>query len=308
MKITALAGGVGGAKLAAGLAEALSPGNLSIIGNTGDDFEWQGLYVCPDLDTITYTLAGLANPETGWGIRNDTFECLKQLAALGEDDWFKIGDRDLSTHILRTLMLRSGKRLAEVTRELCARYHIGITIMPMTEDPMPTLIHTDEGTLDFQEYFVRRRCSPAVRGFSFRDSGRATPAPGLLNLIHEADAVIICPSNPFISIGPILAVPRIREALISCGAPVVAVSPIIGGKAVKGPTAEMLRHLNMPVSAAAVAALYRDFVDIFVVDENDGAEAAEIAGLNIECRTAPILMNDAASRNRAAKSLLEMLQ
>ncbi len=308
MKIVALAGGVGGAKLISGLAAVLSPGELSVIVNTGDDFEWQGLYICPDLDTITYTLAGLANPETGWGIRGDTFECLDRLAILEEEGWFKIGDKDLATHLLRTRMMKSGMRLGEVTRELCARNHVGIQLVPMTEDPMPTLIHTDDGILDFQDYFVRRRCLPAVNGFSFRNSACVSPTPGLIDLIREAHAIIVCPSNPFISIGPILAVPGIREALIDCRAPVLAISPIIGGMAVKGPTANMLRQMKFPVSAAAVASLYRDFLDIYVLDEADRAETADVSSLNIRCRMTPILMSDSTSCRSLAQAVLEMLR
>jgi LPPG:FO 2-phospho-L-lactate transferase len=308
MKITALAGGVGGARLLSGLATVLPEENLSVIVNTGDDFEWNGLYVCPDIDTITYTLAAVADRERGWGIRNDSFNCLDRLCALGEDDWFKIGDGDLATHILRTKLLRGGWSLSKVTADLCRRNGIRTRLIPMADTPMPTLIHTESGVLEFQDYFVRRRCAPVVKEIEFRNAGVTAPAPCLLESIGEADVVILCPSNPFISIGPILAIPGVRTALWSCRATVIAVTPIIGGKAVKGPTAAMLHQMGLPVSAAAVASLYRDFIDVFVLDEGDVADADKILELRIRPVTAPALMPDMASRTKLAAKILELLK
>ena len=269
MKITALAGGTGAARLVSGLSEVRPPEDLTVIVNTGDDFDWMGLRICPDLDTIVYTLAGCANPATGWGVRGDTFAMLDELDDLGGPAWFRIGDRDLATHLYRTSLLYSGKSLSEVTRALCSRRGVRSRVLPMSDSPVPTLVHTSEGDLPFQEYFVGRRCEPQVLGFTYVNASTSHPADGVLDAIAQADAVIVCPSNPFISIGPILAVPGIREELKGRSGPVLAVSPIIAGQAVKGPTAAMLRQLGREVSPASVAALYRDFVDIFVLDALD---------------------------------------
>ncbi len=308
MRITALAGGVGAAKFITGLSRLIPHEDLTIIVNTGDDFRWMGLYVCPDLDTIIYTLAGLANPDTGWGVAGDTFTALNRLHELGCDPWFQIGDRDLATHLFRTERLTSGWSLSEVTSRLCAQNKIRIRIIPMADGPVPTLVHTNEGILDFQDYFVRRRCVPSVKGISFHGIEHARPAPGLLQSLRAADAVIVCPSNPFISIGPILGVPGIRSVLKESSATVLAISPVIGGKAVKGPTAAMLSQLGHDVSAAGVAALYEDFLDIFIVDREDEALAPRIASRGLEVRTAPTLMDTLASKVELARRTIEGLR
>lgn len=307
MKIAALAGGVGAARFLSGLAATIAPAELTAIVNTGDDFRWMGLHVSPDLDTIVYTLAGLADPGTGWGMRKDTFHCLDRLDQLGCDPWFRIGDRDLATHVFRTERLAAGESLTEITRAICRRNGIPARILPMTDDPVPTLVHTDAGTLEFQDYFVRRRCEPAVRGFTFSGVESSRPAPGVLDAIAAADAVILCPSNPWISIGPILAVPGIRDALSAASAKTLAVTPIIAGKAVKGPTAAMFVQLGKEVSAAAVAEVYCDFLDVFVLDVRDESLHRGIEAIGIEVRTADTLMNSPEARVALAAAVLGMI-
>ncbi len=307
MKITAMAGGVGAAKFLSGLAKVLPPDEITVVVNTGDDFRWMGLYICPDLDTITYTLAELDNPVTGWGIRQDTFHCLDRLRALGCDTWFALGDRDLATHIYRTQRFQEGDSLTKITASLSRLNGVTAEILPMTEGPVPTMVHTEDGTLTFQDYFVRRKCEPIVQGFTFKGVERAIPAPGVRRALHESDAIILCPSNPFISIGPILAVPGIREALRESPATIVAISPIVAGEALKGPAAAMLRQLGMEASATGVASLYRDFVDVFVLDRRDESLRETIAAFGIQVRSADTIMCDETSRVALAKSVLEML-
>ena len=307
MKLTAMAGGVGAAKLLSGLVQVLPPEELTIVVNTGDDFRWMGLYICPDLDTITYTLAGLNNPITGWGVRDDTYQCLDRLRLMGCDTWFALGDRDLATHVYRTEQLQQGDSLAQITASLTKLNGIATRILPMTNSPVPTKVHTKDGTLAFQDYFVRRNCQPQVQGFTFEGIESASPAPGVLRALHESDAVIVCPSNPFISIGPILAVPGIRAALHESPATILAVSPIVAGEALKGPTAAMLRQLGFEVSAAGVAGLYRDFVDVFVLDRRDERLRESISALGLRVCCADTVMRDEASRVALANSILEML-
>lgn len=307
MRLTALAGGVGAAKLLSGLVAALPPKDLTVIVNTGDDFRWMGLYICPDLDTVTYTLAGLANPTMGWGVRDDTFHSLERLRQIGCETWFKLGDRDLATHIYRTHHLQAGNTLTDVTLTLCRQNGITAKILPMTDSPVPTLVHTDEGTLEFQDYFVRKKCSPTVRGFSFQGIEAASPAPGVLEAIRDADAVVLCPSNPYVSIGPILAVPGIRTVLRQTPAPILAVTPIVAGEALKGPTADIMHQLGDEVSAVGIAKLYRDFLDIFVLDQRDVILKEQIAALGIEVRCTETIMIDMASRVALARFLLETL-
>lgn len=271
MKVTALAGGIGASKFLVGLMEVMPAQDITVIGNTGDDIELFGLRICPDLDTVTYTLARLVNQETGWGLADDTFESLRWLARYGEASWFNLGDRDLATHLYRTSQLRLGSLLTEVTDRIRSSLEVRSRILPMSDAYTPTRVVTDEGEMHFQEYFVRRRCQPRVKEVRFDGIESSQPAAGVLDAILEADAVIVCPSNPVISIGPILAVPGVRDALKRTQATVVGITPIIGGRALKGPTADMLRNLGHEVSATGVAGLYRDFVDIFVVDEADAA-------------------------------------
>jgi LPPG:FO 2-phospho-L-lactate transferase len=306
-KVTALTGGVGGAKLIAGLAEIVRAEDLTVIVNTGDDWQWMDLYISPDLDTIVYTLAGSANAATGWGVEGDTFHALDRLRAMGVDAWFRLGDKDLATHIYRTSRLRSGATLSEVTRDLCRRHGIRPRILPMTDSYVPTFVHTDAGTMHLQEYFVQRRCEPRVEGFEWRGIEAAFPAPGVREAIEESDAVLVCPSNPFISIGPILALSGIRWALAHTRGTTLAVSPIISGRAVKGPAADMLAQLGYPVSPLSVARMYSDFLDGFVLDREDAGLAAEIAALELDVIVCPTRMSTHEDCVALARSILERL-
>jgi LPPG:FO 2-phospho-L-lactate transferase len=270
--IVALSGGIGGAKLALGLSKILPPDELLIVANTGDDFEHFGLTICPDIDTLTYTLAGLDNPVLGWGRRDENWAFMETFAQLGGEDWFRLGDRDLALHVLRTHRLRQGEALSSITEDIRRRLGIGPRILPMSDDPVRTRIRSDEGWIDFQDWFVRRRAAPVVRAVEFAGAGSARPQPEVLAALRARPrAVVICPSNPFISIEPILAIPGMREAIAACGAPVVAVSPIIAGQAVKGPTAKMFAELGMASSARAVAARYGALLSGYVMEEGDDA-------------------------------------
>ncbi|MBL8056905.1 MAG: 2-phospho-L-lactate transferase [Anaerolineales bacterium] len=299
MNIVALAGGVGGAKLAHGLAHNLSPAELTIVVNTGDDFEHLGLWIAPDLDTVLYTLAGLANPETGWGQRDETWNCLQALGRLGAPTWFGLGDRDLATHLERTRRRRAGATLTEVTAALCQAWGIGPRVLPMADAPAPTLVETDEGVLAFQEYFVHRRCAPRVQAVRLT---AAEPAPAVLAALEAAAAVVICPSNPFLSVDPILNLPGLRERL--AGKPVAAVSPIVGGQALKGPAAKLLAELGREVSAVAVAAHYQGLAAGFVLDQVDAALAPAIEALGLRVRVTDTVMRSDADRARLAQETL----
>jgi LPPG:FO 2-phospho-L-lactate transferase len=305
MKITALAGGIGASKFLLGLASVLPPEDITIIANTGDDIELFGLRVCPDIDTVTYTLGGAINAVTGWGLHGDTFECLQVLKRYGEDAWFNLGDRDLATHIFRTHKLRQGVSLSEVTDSIRRAFGVNSMILPMTDAFTPTRIKTDNGEMHLQEYFVRRRCEPRVVDISFDNIEHAKPAAGVKNAILDADLVILCPSNPFISIGPILAVPGIREMLSETEATVIAITPIIGGKAMKGPAADMLRDLGYEVSAGAVARIYCDFLDVFVLDEVDAELQAEIKANGPRVITTNTVMNTAEEKAELARRVVE---
>lgn len=309
--ILALAGGVGGAKLAAGLQAALdSPQDLLVVVNTGDDFEHLGLSICPDLDTVMYTLAGRANPETGWGLAGESWNFLEALGALGGEDWFRLGDRDLATHVERTRRLRAGETLSRVTANLCGRLGVPSRIAPMSDDPVRTVIETPDGDLPFQEYFVRRRCEPVVKGLRFEGVGTASMSAAFMSAVAAAslEAVIVCPSNPYLSVDPILAIPGARAALARCAAPVVVVSPIVGGRAIKGPAAKIMKELGVEVSAATVAARYRDFLDGFVLDEADRALAPRIESQTRSVRAfvEPAVMRDHQDRTRLAARVLEV--
>jgi LPPG:FO 2-phospho-L-lactate transferase len=269
--VLALSGGVGGAKLALGLYRVLRPDTLTVVANPGDDFEHLGLAICPDLDTLLYTLSGEANVELGWGRRDETWTFMAALEKLGGETWFKLGDGDLATHVERTRRLAAGESLSAIMDDFRRRLGIAARLLPASDDRVRTRLDTNKGRLDFQDYFVRLRCEPVVRRLGFVGAETARPNADFLAALADPDlrAVVICPSNPFISIDPILAVPGVRQALRDCRAPVVAVSPIIGGKAVKGPTAKMMKELGLPVDAAAIAHYYCDFADIFVADESD---------------------------------------
>ncbi|HMK28092.1 MAG TPA: 2-phospho-L-lactate transferase [Terriglobales bacterium] len=264
-----LTGGTGGAKFVAGLRQVVSPGDLTLIVNTGDDLRWWGLHVSPDLDSITYALSGLLSKDRGWGFDGDTFCCLERMRVLGAPGWFQLGDCDLATHLRRTQLLSEGKSLSQATAELASVMAIESAILPMTDDPVETRVLTDAGELSFQEYFVRERYRVPVRGVRVSGAERARPAPGVIAAIRSASAIFLAPSNPVTSIGPILAVPGIRQALREADAPVVAISPIVGGAAVSGPAGEMMRLEGFPVSFVGVAEIYRDFLDLLIADRAD---------------------------------------
>ncbi len=304
MRVAALAGGVGGAKLAAGLQAALPPGDLSVIVNTADDFDLWGLRICPDLDTVMYTLADLANPETGWGMRDETFGALGMISAYGEDAWFKLGDRDLATHLLRTQRLRSGESLTSVTARLAGALGGRSRVLPVCDEPVATEIKTPDGLLEFQEYFVRRGQRDEVLGVRVRGIEDARATGEALEAIAGADAIVFCPSNPVVSIGPILAVPGVREALAATSTPKVAVSPLVGGRALKGPADRMLRALGHEVSALGVARMYEGLLDGFVVDRADGGKEAAISALGMRVLATDAVMRDGADRERLAREVL----
>ncbi len=301
MKIVAFAGGVGGAKLAHGLAQTLPPEDLTVIVNTGDDFEHYGLYICPDLDTVCYTLAGLANPETGWGRVNETWNVIENASRLGGPRWFNLGDQDLGTHLERTRRLKEGQTLSQITNDFSHAWGIKHLVLPMSDQPVRTIVETEEGDLAFQEYFVHRRCEPRVRGFRFEGVESALPAPGVREAIGVADAVVICPSNPWVSIDPILRVLKGIEK------PVLAVSPIIGGNTVKGPAAKMYLELGIEPSALAVARHYCDLITRFVLDELDRQLEGEIRRLNMRTLVTNTLMNSHDDRKRLAMDILSFL-
>ncbi len=302
-KVTVLAGGVGGAKLVDGLAQVLPPGQLNIIVNTGDDFEYLGLKISPDLDTVCYTLAGIANPEKGWGLRDETWRTYQELAALGGPDWFHLGDRDLATHLFRTERLREGRKLSEVTQALCAAWGITHSVYPMSDEPVQTIVLTESGeALGFQEYFVHQACQPVVRSFEFLGVKKAKPVPAALQGLAESDVVIFAPSNPWVSIGPILAIPGMMAEISQ--KKVIAVSPIIGGKALKGPAAKMYQELGIAPSAFAVANHYQDFLTGFAFDEIDAAELEKIERCRIIPLVTDVIMRDQKDRIRLAKELL----
>ncbi len=306
MKIAALAGGVGGAKLVQGLADHLGPDRLTVIVNVGDDFDHLGLRICPDLDTVMYTLAGLANPVTGWGRADETWAFLETLEALGGPTWFRLGDRDLALHVERTRRLREGARLSQVVEQACLRLGVQHRILPASDDPIPTLVETAEGWLNFQEYFVARRCEPEVRGFRFSGAEQATPAPGVLEAIEAADSVVLCPSNPWVSLDPILAIPGLRDAIRA--RPVVGVSPIVGGEAVKGPAAKMFRELGIRPTAAAAAAHYVGLLQLWIIDDQDDRHRKDIESLGLRVWVTNTLMPTYDDRRRLAAELLAWLE
>ena len=302
--VVALSGGLGGAKLALGLYRILPPGALTVVANTGDDFEHLGLAISPDIDTLLYTLSGEANLELGWGRRDETWTFMAALEKLGGETWFRLGDGDLATHVERTRRLAAGESLSEITDDFRRRLGISARLLPMSDDRVGTRLRTAEGWLDFQDYFVRRHCAPVVREIAFAGAEKARPQPAFLAALTDRTlrAVVICPSNPFISIDPILSLPGVREGLRACAAPVIAVSPIIGGKAVKGPTAKMMTELGLPVDAVAVARHYGDILDHYVADEID---ANEVGGLGVPVTLAPTLMRSLEDRDALAGVVLK---
>jgi LPPG:FO 2-phospho-L-lactate transferase len=302
--VLALSGGIGGAKLALGLYHVLPPWALTVVANTGDDFEHLGLAISPDIDTLLYTLAGIDNVELGWGRRDETWTFMRALGNLGGETWFNLGDGDLATHVERTRRLAAGESLSQITDDFCRRLDIPARLLPMSDDRVRTRLRTAEGWLDFQDYFVRLRCAPVVCEIAFAGADEARPQPAFLAAFAEKNlrAVVICPSNPFISIDPILSMPGVRDALRACAAPVIAVSPIVGGKAVKGPTAKMMAELGLPVDAASVARHYGDILDLYVADETD---ASEIGDLGVPVTFARTLMGSLDDREALARVVLE---
>jgi LPPG:FO 2-phospho-L-lactate transferase len=305
VKVCALAGGVGGAKLAAGLQDVLQPGELTVVVNTADDFELWGLRICPDLDTVMYTLAGIANPQTGWGVKGESFGSLEMLARYGEETWFKLGDRDLATHVLRTARLRAGEALTEIMANLSAALGARSSILPMCDEPVATVLDTPDGPLEFQEYFVRRGQRDKVLGVELRGIEDARPTDAVSRALAAADVVVLCPSNPVVSIGPILAVPGMQKALAASRAPKVAVSPLVGGRALKGPADRMLATLGYEVSATGVARIYEALVDGMVVDGIDAGERAGIEALGMQVLTTDAVMRNAGDRARLAMEVLQ---
>jgi len=303
--ITALAGGVGAARFLTGLVKLVNEKDLSIIVNTGDDIELFGLHISPDVDIVSYTLAGIVDEEKGWGIRGDTFQCLEALRKLGQDVWFALGDRDLATHIFRTNLLKKGRKLSEVTAEVARALGLKMALLPMTDDKFETRIVTRDGPLHFQEYLVKRGAKDDVVGVEFLGAGNAKPAAGVIDAVMNAELVIVCPSNPVVSIGTILAVKGVRDALKQTDAKKVAISPIIAGAPVKGPAGKLLKGLGLEVSAYSVAKLYADFLGTFVLDVADSAEKEKIEELGIEVKVTNTIMRTLEDKTRLAKTVLE---
>jgi len=310
--VLALSGGVGGAKLSLGLADALAPGALQVLANTADDFEHLGLRICPDIDTLLYTLAGRASARRGWGLARETWHTLAALEQLGAPTWFQLGDRDLATHLWRSGELAAGRGLAAVTAELARRLGVAAAVHPMSEDPVRTLVQSDRGELPFQQYFVRYQCEPTVRGFSFDGIDTARPNAAVLSLLDSAaiERIVICPSNPFVSIDPILQLPGLWQALESAAAPVLLVSPIVGGRAIKGPAAKMMGELGLPVTALGVARhyvqRYPGLVDCFVIDTTDATLAPSIRALGVEVAVTDTVMQNRQDKRRLAGRVLQL--
>jgi LPPG:FO 2-phospho-L-lactate transferase len=302
--IIALSGGVGGAKLALGLARVMPPEQLVVVVNTGDDFEHLGLSISPDIDTVTYTLAGVASRELGWGRHDETWSFMETMEALGGETWFRLGDRDIALHVERTRRLNAGETLSAVTADFCHRLGIKSRVVPMSDDPVRTRLRTDEGWLDFQEYFVHRRCEPVVHELLFQGAGAARAHPDFLAALHDPtlQAIVICPSNPFISVEPILAIPGIRQAMIDSPVPIIAVSPIIAGQAVKGPTAKMMQELGLDPSAGTVAHRYHDLLDGYVIDH---ADMSEVVSIDARVTLAQTLMRTLEDREALARTVLD---
>jgi LPPG:FO 2-phospho-L-lactate transferase len=302
--ITVLAGGVGAARFLQGLLAVHRPSDVTIISNVGDDAEFFGLHVSPDIDIVLYHLCGRADEEQGFGVKGDTFNVLEAIAVYGYDTWFRLGDRDLATCMTRTDLLRRGRTLAEATAEIASALLVPARIIPVTNGRLRTKIRTDEGLLEFQEYFVKRRTEGHVREVIFDGADEARPAPGVLQAIRDAAAVILTPSNPLVSIGPMLAVPGVRGALRETEARVVAVSPIVGGRALKGPADRMLRDQGLEASAATIGKLYRDFLDLLVIDKADEALAPEVEALGLECVVTGTIMNTMEEKAALARAVV----
>ena len=310
MKVVALSGGIGGARLVDGLARVLAPEDLTVVANTGDDFEHLGLYLSPDIDTLLYTLGGVSDPDRGWGRAGETWTFMSAMGELGGEDWFLLGDRDLATHVLRTRSLRDGATLSEATAELAARMGVGTRVVPMSDEPVRTVVDTDCGALPFQEYFVRRRCEPRVSGLRFKGSETARPAAAVTSSLTDPElgAVIVCPSNPYLSIDPILSIVAISDMLRHTAAPVVAVSPIVAGKSLKGPTARIMRQLGVDVSVVTIARAYAGFLDGLLIDGADRSSLGAVEALGIAAGTADIVMSATARKVEVAQAALRLAE
>jgi len=303
--ITALAGGVGAARFLQGLVRVVPENEVTVIVNTGDDIELYGLHVSPDLDIVMYTLAGIVDEEKGWGIRGDTFHCLETLRKYGHETWFNLGDRDLATHIYRTHLLKNGFSLSEVTSRLCQALGLSVKILPMTNDRFATKIATDKATMHFQEYFVKRGAQDRVVNVVFEGAEEAQPAPRIVDSILGSGVVVVCPSNPIVSIGTILSVKNVRTALKETKAKVVAISPIVGGRPIKGPADKLMQGLGLEVSAYSVAKLYQDFLDTFIIDQVDKAEKEHIESLGVQVIVTNTIMKTLEDKVQLAKVILE---
>lgn len=306
-RVLVLAGGVGGAKLALGLARALPPDRLVIVGNTGDDETFHGLHVSPDLDTLMYTLAGLADPERGWGLAGETFQALAMLECYGAPTWFRLGDKDLATHLERTYLLTQGRSLTEATRHLCQRLGVEHPIVPMSDQPVRTIVETDAGTLAFQEYFVQRRCEPRVTAIRFQDAEAARPSPDFDRALAWADALVFAPSNPLVSIGPVLALPGVLDRLERFKGPRIAVSPLVGGEALRGPAAKMMRELGEEASCAGVARRLARLCDVLVIDTVDAALAEAVRAAGPTPAVRDTIMATDADKERLARDVLQLV-
>ena len=305
-KVLALAGGVGGAKLALGLRDILDEESLAIVVNTGDDEEFFGMQVSPDLDTVMYTLGGIANPDTGWGISGETFRSLNRLRQYGADTWFNLGDLDMATHIRRTQLLGQGNTLSEVTNSLCSSLGIAHSIFPMTDDTLRTVVITEISEMSFQEYFVKNRCDPRVISLRFDSPSECSPSPGFVTALNESDLLVFCPSNPFLSVDPILAVPGVRKKIENFRGARVAVSPIVGGEAIKGPAGKILRELGHEVSCVGVAKRYVDLCDVFIIDNVDADLASTIEKLGMRVVVTNTIMNNDQEKRTLAREILSL--
>jgi LPPG:FO 2-phospho-L-lactate transferase len=306
--IVVFTGGTGGAKLVQGLQQIVAPDELTVVVNTGDDLEWWGLHVSPDIDSVLYALAGVLSKDRGWGVEGDSFRCLDRMKQLGESSWFSLGDLDLATHLTRTAMLRAGKTLSEATAELARKFNSKARVLPMSNDQVSTMLDTDEGTLTFQEYFVRERYQVEARAVRFEGAQKARPAPGVIESIECAEVIVFAPSNPVTSIGPILAVPGIRNALRHTSAPIAAVSPIVEGAAVSGPAGKLMEMMGWPSSIAGVAQAYKDFLDVLVIDHADELAAEELRKRSLHVHCAQTVMRSAEDKRDLAQSVVYVVR
>jgi LPPG:FO 2-phospho-L-lactate transferase len=306
--VTCLAGGVGAARFLSGLTRVISPDKISVVVNTGDDLEYLGAYISPDIDIVTYTLAGIVDPEKGWGIKDDTYNCMNQLDKYSAETWFRIGDRDFGTHLLRTAYLQQGFSLSEVTDKIRTLLGIKVKILPMSNERVATRIKTAAGILDFQEYFVKRKFADQVIDVTYEGAATASPTEPVLTTLKKSDLIILCPSNPILSIGPMLAIPKIREALGRSNGRIVGISPIVGGKAIKGPLDSLMHSLGLEVSPLGVAQLYKGFLEGFVIDNVDKSSRARIERLGMKVAMTDTIMDSDESKTHLAKDTIALAE